>query len=114
MLSTKDIELLLVHAALQVQYQQPDQAIAILDAVLELEPEREDALHTLAVACLQTGRYTRAVAVCEGLLKSQSQSVQAAGLWFCLSQARWKQNDVEGARQAHRRYLQSLHSESHE
>ncbi|MDW2144871.1 type III secretion system chaperone VscY, partial [Vibrio sp. 1833] len=54
MLSTKDIELLLVHAALQVQYQQPDQAIAILDAVLELEPEREDALHTLAVACLQT------------------------------------------------------------
>ncbi|MDF4309456.1 type III secretion system chaperone VscY, partial [Vibrio parahaemolyticus] len=34
--------------------------------------------------------------------------------WFCLSQARWKQNDVEGARQAHRRYLQFLHSESHE
>ncbi|KIT39038.1 hypothetical protein H320_23325 [Vibrio parahaemolyticus 49] len=116
MLSTKDIELLLVHAALQVQYQQPDQAIAILDAVLELEPEREDALHTLAVAYRMGthGRYTRAVAICEGLLKSQSQSVQAAGIWFCLSQAAPLQNDVEGARQAHRRYLQSLHSESHE
>lgn len=51
MLSTKDIELLLVHAALQVQYQQPDQAIAILDAVLELEPERRCVTRSRSRVC---------------------------------------------------------------
>ncbi|MCS0379663.1 type III secretion system chaperone VscY [Vibrio diabolicus] len=113
MLRSKDIELLLVHAALQVQYQKPEHAISILDAVLEIDPQHKEAMQTLAVACLQSDRYARAVEVCELLLKSDLKP-DSAGLWFCLSQARWKQNDVDGARQAHRRYLQSLNSESHE
>ena len=36
MLQTKDVELLLIHAALQVQYQKPEQAITLLDALLEI------------------------------------------------------------------------------
>ncbi|EDP58949.1 type III secretion system chaperone VscY [Vibrio sp. AND4] len=112
MLQTKDVELLLVHAALQVQYQKPEQAITLLDAVLEIEPHHQGARQTLAVACLHSGRYTRAAELCESLL--QTEDSNQTGLWFCLSQARWKQHDVEGARRAHRRYLQSINSESNE
>ncbi|EPP5332821.1 type III secretion system chaperone VscY [Vibrio harveyi] len=112
MLQTKDVELLLIHAALQVQYQKPEQAITLLDALLEIEPEHQEARQTLAVACLNSGRYIRSIELCESLLEANNSN--KAGLWFCLSQARWKQNDVEGARRAHRRYLKSLNSESNE
>tara|TARA_B100001059_G_scaffold139145_1_gene139279 strand:- start:534 stop:872 length:339 start_codon:yes stop_codon:yes gene_type:complete len=112
MLKTKDVELLLIHAALQVQYQKPEQAIILLDALLEIEPQHQEARQTLAVACLNSGRYTRSIELCESLLESEYSN--QAGLWFCLSQARWKEQDVEGARRAHRHYLQSLNSESNE
>ena len=39
MLQTKDRELLLIHATLQIQYQKPEQAITLLDALLEVDPE---------------------------------------------------------------------------
>ncbi|WP_318429412.1 type III secretion system chaperone VscY [Photobacterium leiognathi] len=106
MLQTKDVELLLTHAALQVQYQKYEQAITLLDALLEIEPQHHEARKILAVACLHSCRYTRAIELCESLLGKNNSN--QAGLWFCLSQARWKQNDVEGAHRTHRRYLQSL------
>tara|TARA_B100001057_G_scaffold322939_1_gene323195 strand:+ start:167 stop:505 length:339 start_codon:yes stop_codon:yes gene_type:complete len=112
MLQPKDRELLLVHAALQIQYQKPEQAITLLDALLEADPEHQEARQALAVACLNSGQFTRTVELCESLLKAKHPN--QAGLWFCLSRARWKQNDVEGARKAHRRYLQSINSESNE
>ncbi|MDC5707133.1 tetratricopeptide repeat protein [Vibrio europaeus] len=113
MISKKESELLLVHAALQIQYQQPEQAMSLLDALLELSADNWEAKRLLAVACLQTGRYTRSTMLCEELLQVDLKDHEP-GLWFCLSQARWKQNNQDGARQAHRRYLQSLNSESNE
>jgi type III secretion protein Y len=113
MLSYKDFELLLVHASLLVQYQQPEQAFVLLNAILEINPDCSDTKRLLSVACLQTGRYTRSAALCEELLQSQS-TQNESGLWFCLSQAWWKQNNKDGARQAHRCYLQSLNSRSNE
>ena len=99
-----------MHAALQVQYQQPQQAIYLLDALLELQPHCEQAKRLLAVACLKVGQYSRATMLCEALLQCVPQEYEPE-LWFCLSQARWKLNDQEGARQAHRCYLQSLGSQ---
>ncbi|AUI87395.1 translocation protein Y [Vibrio azureus] len=112
MLSPKDQELLLVHAALQVQYQKPEQAITLLEGLLEFEPEHKEAQQVLAVASLHAGQYERSAELCEQLI--QAQSINQSGLWFCLSQARWKQQNNKEARYAHRRYLQSLNSESNE
>ncbi|MDP2503815.1 translocation protein Y [Vibrio splendidus] len=109
MLQPKDVELLLIHAALQVQYKKPEQAIILLEALLEIEPQHLEARQALAVACLDSGRYTRSIELCESLLEASNSN--EAGLWFCLSQARWKQDDPEGARRAHRRYIQSINSE---
>ena len=101
MLQSRDRELLLVHAALQVQYQKPEQAITLLNALLEVDPEHQEARQVLAVACLNSGQLTRAIELCESLLKTRNSN--QSGLWFCLSQARWKQNDAEGARQCEAR-----------
>ncbi|MEZ8012435.1 type III secretion system chaperone VscY [Vibrio sp. 10N.222.54.F12] len=112
MLQAKDVELLLIHGALQVQYKKPKQAIMLLEALLEIEPQHKEARQTLAVACLDLGRYARSIELCESLLEANNSN--EAGLWFCLSQARWKQDDVEGARRAHRCYIKSLNSEPNE
>ena len=112
MLSHKDKELLLIHAALQVQYQKPEQAITLLDGLLEFEPEHQEAQQTLAVACFHSGQYERSAELCQKLIEKGAPN--QTGLWFCLSQVRWKQKKVEEARHAHRRYLQSINSETNE
>ncbi|WP_305831233.1 tetratricopeptide repeat protein [Photobacterium leiognathi] len=80
MLQTKDVELLLTHAALQVQYQKYEQAITLLDALLEIEPQHHEARKILAVACLHSCRYTRAIRAVRKLIGKKQLSNQA-GLW---------------------------------
>ncbi|WP_038172579.1 MULTISPECIES: tetratricopeptide repeat protein [Vibrio] len=113
MLSNQDVEFLLVHAALQVQYQQPDRAISLLNVVVDVRPHCCEAKRLLAVACLQVGCFARSILLCEELLQLQPQEYES-GLWLCISQARWKQSRQEEARQAHRRYVRSLSSQANE
>lgn len=113
MLSNQDVEFLLVHAALQVQYQQSDRAISLLEVVLDIRPHCSDAKRVLAVACLQVGCFARSILLCEELLQLQPQEYES-GLWLCLSQARWKQNRQKEALQAHRRYVKTLKSQLNE
>jgi len=104
MLNQAEIEVLHLHACLQMQYQHPEKAVVLLKAIVLCAPRFIPAQTSLALACLEAKDYESSVQWCQTLLFDSKGSDKAA-LLLCLSRAYWRLNRGEDAREAYSRYI---------
>lgn len=104
MLNQSQIEVLHLHACLQMQYQQPDKALVLLKAIVLCAPKFRPAQATLALACLEAQDYQASVTWCQTLL-AETPAADKSALLLCLSRAYWRLDKLEQARDAYDRYI---------
>lgn len=106
MLNQSEVEVLHLHACLQMQYQQPQKALTLLKAIVLCAPEFRPAQTTLALVCLEAQEYQASVTWCQTLLDVKENSDKSA-LLLCLSRAYWRLNEPQKAREAYGLYIDS-------
>ncbi|NRD71751.1 translocation protein Y [Shewanella sp. VB17] len=104
MLNQSEIELLHLHACLQMQYKHPKKAVVLLKAIVLCAPECKAAQRTLALACLEAEEYESSVQWCQTLLV-ESRGNDKTALLLCLSRAYWRLNKGDEARKAYDLYI---------